>query len=339
MALKGERTVEFDECFVAKLKNAEPRAAWAGSCQFVVKKGSVGLPALTRLEGVVAGYSMQTQEATHVFRDPIEEYRDGYIVVYQPADARSPFATLTLTFTDDPVQISVAAKAMERELENWLKKYPVPVRVSGFDAQKKLIRHSPNLSECHLSGYVRLWDAAIVRRWASLSDRELPEDQSGPRYLERAYRGMPYRVREEDRECLRREKREKAVGISQALLLMLGIPLVVMAIHMGGDGVAWVVAATVFALGALKLAGHLEWRKPRRSERKQKLRQATAEHYFYHCEKNPDAFLRLKQENLDREVIEERKKDAARQMNGAAGRKVWLGRRLIVAAQAFRTAG
>ena len=36
------------------------------------------------------------------------------------------------------------------------------------------------------------------------------------------------------------------------------------------------------------------------AEKRQKM-----EHYFYHCERNPEGFMRLKVENFERETMEE----------------------------------
>jgi len=46
-------------------------------------------------------------------------------------------------------------------------------------------------------------------------------------------------------------------------------------------------------------------RKQEEAEKKRKMA-----HYFYHCEKNPAAFGRLKIENFDREIKEKTRKEA-----------------------------
>jgi hypothetical protein len=51
----------------------------------------------------------------------------------------------------------------------------------------------------------------------------------------------------------------------------------------------------------LKLAGYL---KPSAIEKKRAEEQLKKDHYHYHCEKNPEGFMKLKIENFDREAKE-----------------------------------
>ena len=74
-----------------------------------------------------------------VFRDQIKEDRGSYYVSYQPADARYPFAIVQLTFPEDGSDAATIARAMEKELEIWLTRYPVPIMISAFDAKDDLI--------------------------------------------------------------------------------------------------------------------------------------------------------------------------------------------------------
>ena len=53
---------------------------------------------------------------------------------------------------------------------------------------------------------------------------------------------------------------------------------------------------------AAKMSG---WIKPSERQKSAAEKRQKMEHYFYHCERNPEAFMRLKVENLQRETIEE----------------------------------
>lgn len=244
----------------------------------------------------------------HVFRDLIEEHRDRYSVTYQPADARSMIAVVSLFFPEVPRDRTVVTRAMEEELEFWLKRFPVPVQVTAYNSRKRLIRVAPNNSECHLTGYVRLFDEAVVRRWGILEEREIPAEACEPEHLEMAYAKVKFRVREEVRALERLEFRAKAKAIGWTVFLMLLFPLFLQAVlHWGRDLVIYLVVCS-FLVGAYKWAGIMGLRKPNRFERLKAERIGKREHYFYHCEKNPAAFARLEKENFKREVSQETKR-------------------------------
>jgi hypothetical protein len=251
---------------------------------------------------------MQPKEPSHhVFRDLIEEQRDRYTVSYQPADARSSLAILSLFFPEAPRDRSVVVSAMETELEKWLKRYPVPVRVSPYNARKRLIRHSPNTSDCHLTGYVRLLDDAVIRRWGAMDEAAIPAETYEPEHLAEAYKDIPYRIRDEDRAMAKIQFRYRVKAICVALLFALVFPALLQAVVYWGQELALPLLLVSAAVGAYKGTGIMGWRKPSRREQRRADLIALKEHYFYHCEKNPGTFARLEKENVKREVNRESK--------------------------------
>jgi hypothetical protein len=281
---------------------------------------------------------MPPKENSHVFRDPIEEHREEYTVTYQPADACSAAASLSIHFHREAISLADAAKAMEAELELWLKKFPVPLRVSAFDGKRKLIRHSPHPAECHLSGYVRQWDSGIVRRWHLLSDQEFPAEFAEPAYLERAYQKIPFRVCEEERERKARRRLETVQQTAASALFLLIIPIIIYVVRTGEAWIAVALGLLSIGWGAYTLTGLTGWRKPSPlSIEREKQRERMA-HYFHHCERNPEAFAQLKQHNLEQEVLRERQRAQTR-AHAASRTGFPLARRILGAARAFRAAG
>lgn len=251
---------------------------------------------------------MQPQEPNrHVFRDLIEEHRDLYTVSYQPADARSSIAVISLFFPESPGDRSIVMSAMEKELQTWLERFPVPAKVSAYNAKKRLIRVSSTTSECHLMGYVRLVDDAIIRRWRIMDDGEIPADAQEPEHLETAYKSIPFRLREQVREMMRLDLRTKAKAAFLTLSLIVLFPVFLQAvIHWGKDLVLPLSVASI-VVGLYKATGLIGWRKPSPFERRKTERILKREHYFFHCEKNPASFARLEKENFRREVSRENK--------------------------------
>src|SRR5438876_7723679 len=131
--------------------------------------------------------------APNVYRDKIKEGRADYFVTYQPADCRFPFASLDLVFLASRVDAASVAQAMEQELDIWLKRYPVPVLVSAFDAKEDLIPVHGDSGESHLTGYRDLRTGQIVQRWRLLKDNELPAEQAKEEYLQIVYRDVSFR--------------------------------------------------------------------------------------------------------------------------------------------------
>lgn len=248
-----------------------------------------------------------TEPSQHVFRDLIEEQRDRYTVSYQPADARSSVAVLSLFFPEAPKHHPTVTKAMEHELEVWLKRYAVPVKVSAYNARKRLIRVSPNTSECHLMGYVRLFDESIVRRWGIITEAELPAETLLPEHLEEAYKKLPFRIREEDRVMSRLAFRFKVKAIAAAILFALGFPAIIQAVVHWGQELALPLMLVSAGVGAYRGMAVLGWRRPTRREQRRADLISLKEHYFYHCEKNPRSFARLEKENAKREINRESK--------------------------------
>lgn len=254
---------------------------------------------------------MQKNEALrHVFRDRLEEDRGSYIVSYQPADARSPYAILNLVYPGKPDEVPAIVKNMESELERWLKRYPVPVKISAFDSDEQLVRLSAIPSENYLMGYVRPWDEAIVRRWAILEERELPSEQRTPEYLENAYKGVAFRVRAEDRLKVRRQFWGRVKSLCLIASFILVLPLLIQAIQHGGPWFVVLLTAASVAIGGYKLAVFMGWRKPSRWEQAKEEWNDRLYHYCYHCEANAAGFARLEAENFEREIIEETRRSA-----------------------------
>lgn len=309
------------------------------NCQLLVKRTFSERSGLTGWGGSVGPIGMNSNESTrHVFRDLIEEKRDRYSVCYQPADLRSPIATLSLFYSVPPKDMTIVAAAMESELENWLKRFPVPVKVSAFNSRKRSLRVSPNPSECHLMGYVRLFDDAVIRRWGEMDESAIPAETLDPEHLASAYSSIPFRVCEEDRERDRRAFRARMRNMKTTLLLLLVFPSFIFAILHWERTLAIPIVLLSVAAGAYKGAGLMGWGKPSRREQRRAELLERKEHYFFHCEKHPSGFARLEKENFKREVTRENK-EAKRLLQDVSVRKTRPRPRWILLPQLFRAKG
>lgn len=250
-----------------------------------------------------------SDHAENVLRDRIREDRGHYFVEYQAADCRLPFASVSLVFPEQHERSQVA-QAMERELISWLSRYPVPVMVSAFDATEDLIRLGVTSQESHLMGFVNPETGQIVQRWGLFKDEEMPSGQSETGYLSRVYKDIPARPQSDMRKKALREMRLQARALRVFLMLVVGVPVLLELVALGVVWLGHLLAAVSIAAGIWKFAKTMGWRKPTDSEKKESEKRSRMEHYYYHCERNPDAFARLRAETFRRDAIEGTRRQA-----------------------------
>ena len=245
-----------------------------------------------------------------VFREKLKEYRGEYYVIYQPADARLKFAAISLVFFRDSSDIAAIATAMERELDSWLGRFPVATMVSSFDAKDDLISLKGYRDDDHLTGYPSK-SAGVVSRWQSLRDNEIPSELTDEQYLEQVYAGVPCRLAEE----VRRDATAKAKALRRGASLILFFVIVVpVLIQLASVGIAWfgtVISVISILFGLYRAAKAFGWIQPSEREKQKAEKQRKMEHYFHHCEENPEGFNRLKMENFEREAVQRTQAEAS----------------------------
>ncbi len=254
--------------------------------------------------------SLIQEHEEKVFRDKVKEHRGSYYVTYQPADARFPFAIIQVVFLEDCADVTKVKTAMEYESRYWLKRYPVPVMVSAFDARDSLICLSEESVQSHLMGYVDDETGEVVLRWGLLDNNVLPSKQMGSDYLARIYDALPFRFQKDVREEAIRKARANGKGIRIILFLILGVPVLIELVSLGMSWLGNFLAAISISVGLYKYAKAIGWLKPTKKEREKAEKELRMKHYFYHCEKNPEAFNRLKYENFECESIEQTHKES-----------------------------
>lgn len=243
--------------------------------------------------------------------DPVKEDRGWYFVEYQPPQGTSWFATLQVVVTKPASDDGVAA-VMESEGEAWLKRYLVPVMVSAFDDVGEL-RDLGYTRLCnHLIAYIDAGTGEPRLVWRLLRNDEAPSGELDDETLLRVYAGIPFTrtadaVREEEFHMYaRRVRTGRRVVVTGLLVWLAAIPAAWAILQWAGPswlGVLVLIYCLLKALvQALKLLGIL---KPSRREQVTQERNSRMEHYFHHCEKNPEGFERLKIENFEREAREE----------------------------------
>lgn len=238
-----------------------------------------------------------------VFRERVKEHRGDYYVSYQPADARFPSAFVLLTFLGHDHDVTSVKAAIERELQSWLSRFGVPVTVSSYDAKDDLIHVAPEFDRSHLAGYIDPQTNRMIQRWGLLKNDELPSEQMDAGYLARVYEGVPFRLQETVRQNALRENRMLGRSARIALFLLVGVPVLIEMVSLGVTWLGHVLAGISISVGLYKLGKAMGWLKPTQRDKEKAEKDLRMKHYFYHCERNPEGFSRLKAENFEREAI------------------------------------
>src|ERR1041385_884269 len=236
--------------------------------------------------------------APKVYRDEIKEGRDGYFVTYQPADERFPFASVDLMFPEGSTDGAQIVRAMEEELEFWLKRYAVPTMVSAFDAKEDLIRIRLESCECHLMGYREAKGGHIVQRWGLFKNDELPSEQADREYLKNVYQNVPFRTQAAVHDTVERETRNMAKAARVIILFIVIVPVLIEIISLGVAWIGYILSGISITAGIYKAAKAFGWLKPSERAKAKTEKDLKMGHYYWHCERNPEAFNRLNIENF-----------------------------------------
>ena len=246
-----------------------------------------------------------------IFFEKVKIHRNWYFVEYSPPTESVPFASIDLVILNCTDKSKIA-EAMESELKFWLARYPVPVMVSAFDGKENLI-HLNSVRDCdHLMGCLPNGQPLPKFHWRLLKNDELSPEALNRNHLKEIYHDIPFKVRtsEDFERDIREQRRIVRMGW---LIVFIWAGVVPLAVIILGETSVWVSKIVlVYSLWKaiveiLKLTGKLK-KSPR--EIKQALEKSEMEHHHYHCKKNPMGFLRLKNENFEKETEERVRKEA-----------------------------
>ena len=199
---------------------------------------------------------------------------------------------------------------MEQELAYWLNRFSVPLMVSAFDAKDSVIRFSDEPYESHLMGYIDPHTGGLVQKWGLLEEDEMPFEQKDVGYLEHVYQSVPFRIQENVREEARREARVRGRVIRVIVFFYVGSAVLIELVALGVNWLGHVLAAVSIATGSYKLGKAMGWLKPTKRDKEKSEKEQKMGHYYYHCERNPEAFNRLKCENFERDAIEQTRNES-----------------------------
>jgi len=239
---------------------------------------------------------------------PMKESRGWYLVEYHPPLRDSKTATLSLVITVEHAPEVDIVNAMEKELRDWLNRYPVPLLVFAFDNMGDLCSLGTLQKYGYLTGFFDQ-DAKIRSYWGPLEDKEIPDVALNRKYVDQLYSAFDYKTYAELDVDRQRRRRGIKIGYVVLVAWLVVIPLLIAILDYYTDLLALPVLLYSFYKGIrkwLELRG--KWPKSSR-EKQRELEERLKDHYYYHCQMNPEGFKRLMRENLD----EMRKDEIARE--------------------------
>ncbi len=251
----------------------------------------------------------QPKPVDAVYFDVLKESRTEYFVKYSPPSPGYRFATIAVTFTAEATPES-AVQAIGTETNYWLGRFPIPVMVTAFDLDGELMNLKDVRPESHLMAFHDS-DGNVEQHWRLLANDEIPDNALDTAYLLDTYTEVPYRTSSDLEKGASTYLRQLRRGWYVVFAWAVVVPAIV-AIA-GFLSPLW-LSALVLAYSlfkafakAMKLLG--KWKKSPQ-EVKEEEDHRRARHHHYHCEQNPEGFMRLKLENFERWEREEIQREA-----------------------------
>jgi hypothetical protein len=234
---------------------------------------------------------------------PIKETRGWYFVEYHPVVNGSKFANLFLVITEDVTKNKIA-DAMEKELDNWLHRYPIPLFVSAFDKKDDLY----DLTELNSSNFlIGFFDHnhQICSYWRSLKDEEIPSIALDREYVDNLYSNLEFTTYAQLKAD--RQKTNRQIKSGQVIFFIwLAVIPAIYAVFEYSSNLLAIVALFYSLYKATRKGLELIGRWPKSKKEKEKeLEDRLKDHYYYHCQMNPEGFKRLKLENFEKMSMDE----------------------------------
>jgi len=245
--------------------------------------------------------------------EKIEEARKNYYVSYTPPIADINFASLHVVFSDNPPDEPFIRKIMESELKYWIDRYPVPLMVTSFDTNDNSLI-SGDYYEASLVGWIDRNQNAIITSWKcrDLDEaiKQFPTEKEWPEI----YTDIPYETAKEIEEKNAAARKELVKGV-RILKVMLILWLAVLPAGWAVFitlGPAWVGGAIfVYTLWkSFNIACRI-WggKAPTNKAGREAEIARKKDHYYYHCERNPVGFEKLRTENFAEDLKKENLKE------------------------------
>lgn len=243
--------------------------------------------------------------------EPKKENREWYFVEYHPANYFK-FANVQLVLTIDQANETDITVAMEKEAKHWLNLYPVPLFVSVFDNTGSLYKFSETQEKNHLNGFLDE-SGKTQLLWGLLKDEEIPNVALDQEYRNNIYSDFNFTTYAQ-LDVERQQRRRQIDDGRFIILLWIVITTFVVEIFIYFNQLlSWLAFVFVLYKAIQNILQFANIKIFPISERKkaEELEKRLKDHYYYHCQMNPEGFQRLKLENFERMAKDDIAKEVA----------------------------
>jgi hypothetical protein len=239
----------------------------------------------------------------------LREHRGWYLVEYSPPMQNYLYSILQISVLEERGARAVV-QALEAEARAWLQRYPIPLMATAFSADGSVLA----LNGARPTNYLMAWSEPLqaepVLRWETVSNEVLPDIAKDRQFLEELFAAFPSKTGREIQAEVASHVVKRRVGWWLVFVWAVVVPITVAVLEWWSDLLGLAVLAFAFAkagMQALRLTGRLPKSASQAAKEAEELRMR---HHHYHCERNPEAFDRLKIENFRREETERTKQQA-----------------------------
>jgi len=211
-------------------------------------------------------------------------------------------ATLVLTYIQETPNASSVVSDIEKEFQIWLQRLPVPLMATAVDRTSDGVDLSSMKEDRFLVGFID--NGRMQLSWDKLSDSEFPDYQKRDEYRVNVYRNLESVTKDKVDANIAEHRRIVRTGwiivfvwavIVPALIAVLGF------FNLFLVGVLGFLYSLYKALRkALEMFGVVEKSSATREKEAENLQ---VRHHHYHCNRNPEGFIRLRNQNFQKDEI------------------------------------
>lgn len=237
-------------------------------------------------------------EKTIITYSPIKIKTKEFSIEYFPPDTCTKIAMIDITITGDIPKHQIAL-IVEKETIKLTKKYPITTRTTVYDEFGEQIDMTSTKPTNYFICYFNVSGNFLKSTW-----HESPPPTTHYYEIDTAKYFDDYKVIKifDPDENMKQFKQQIFISKIIMFLWFIIIPVTYELVNFFGPQWVSIIVGLyslykIFVCG-LKIFGKIKYNK---TETEEKEIQRKKDHYFYHCEKNPDLFNKLKKENLKQE--------------------------------------
>ena len=239
--------------------------------------------------------------------EAITKKEDGYFVEYKPP-LQSNFACLSIIIIREfnNKQLVIIA---EKELERWLSKYPIPIRLTLLDNKDNHIALGEPYNSKYLYGSITN-DGSIIKSSNDDDFTNFIKIKRSDEELKLIYKDISYKTGKQMKESADKDpiktRKINRMGNFIVLFWFSVIPAAWATVEFLGP--FW-LSIIVYVYSLYKAFENIIKRflkiKPSQLKQQKEQEERQKEHHHDHCKLNPEGFLKLKQENEEKLRLDE----------------------------------